>query len=258
MNYGLYMAAAGVLTSIYRQEVITNNLANSETVGFKPDQVFSRQRLPQRLESGAPIEPRLLLERLGGGTWLAPTRISFAQGTLNATGKDLDVAIDGEGFLVVRTGPGSGEENIRLTRDGRLAINDRGELVTASGGMRVLNRANQPIRLERTGRVEIISNGDIVQNGRVQGTIQIASPRDLTDLVKTGDNLLRSRSADVILRGPASGRLVQGHVEASAVDPLMTLKNLIGAAKAVAGNIKMMQYHDHLMGQAVNTLGRVA
>ena len=57
---------------------------------------------------------------------------------------------------------------------------------------------------------------------------------------------------------PASGRLIQGHLESSAVDPIMALDALIGTTKAIQANAKMMQYHDHIMGQAVNTLGRVA
>ena len=69
MNYGLYLAASGALDAVRRQEVLTNNLVNSETIGFKPDMVFGRQRLPARLEPGgaaAGIDPQLLLERLGG------------------------------------------------------------------------------------------------------------------------------------------------------------------------------------------------
>ena len=60
MNYGLYLAASGALDAVRRQEVLTNNLVNSETIGFKPDMVFGRQRLPARLESGgAGVDPQL-------------------------------------------------------------------------------------------------------------------------------------------------------------------------------------------------------
>ena len=57
MNYGLYLSAAGTLSSMFRQDVIANNLANLNTVGFKPDMVYNRQRLPERLESAAPVHP---------------------------------------------------------------------------------------------------------------------------------------------------------------------------------------------------------
>ena len=72
MNYGLYLSAAGVLNNLQRQDVIANNLANVNTVGFKPDSVLTRHRLPERLESGHLIEPREMLERLGAGCRQTP------------------------------------------------------------------------------------------------------------------------------------------------------------------------------------------
>jgi flagellar basal-body rod protein FlgG len=254
MNYGLYLAASGVLTNIHRQEVITNNLANATTTGFKPDLVYARQRLPERLESGAATDAKLLLEQLGGGTALMPTRLDLSQGSLTETSNDLDVAIEGEGYLVVRSGPG----DIRLTRDGRLSLNAKGELVMTATGMQVLNTADQPIRLDRSEKIGIRSNGDVVQGGRVQTAIQFAVPQEPGDIIKAGDNVFRHRSGGQIARRPAGGRMLQGHLEGSAVDPITTLKDLVAAVKSVQANITMMQYHDNIMGQAVNTLGRVA
>jgi flagellar basal body rod protein FlgG len=256
MNYGLYVAASGALTNIDRQEVITNNLVNSTTVGFKPDLVFARQRLPERLEDGHSTEAKLLLERLGGAPALVPTRLDQSQGSLLETSNDLDVAIEGEGFLVVRAGPGP--EDIRLTRDGRLSLNDRGELVMSNTGMPVLSTANRPIRLDRLQQVEIAADGDVMQNGRVRATIQLTAPQDPQQLVKAGKNLFRHVPAGQAVRRPADGRLLQGHVESSAVEPIAALRDLVAATKAVQANVKMMQYHDHIMGQAVNTMGRVA
>ena len=258
MNYGLYLAASGTLTNLHRQEVLTNNLANANTVGFKPDMVIARQRLPERLESGIAIDPRRLLEQLGGGTSLMPTRLDLTQGQLEATSNDLDVAIEGEGYLVVRTGNGTGPQDIRLTRDGRMSLTTKGELVMTSTGMRVLNTADQPIRLNESQKVLIRSNGDVVQDGRIQATLQLVAPQDPGEVVKAGDNVFRHRSGGQIARRAADGRLLQRYVEQSAVNPITTLKDLVASVKSVQANIKMMQYHDHIMGQAVNTLGRVA
>jgi flagellar basal-body rod protein FlgG len=219
MNYGLYLGAAGVLTNMHRQDVLTNNLANTETVGFKPDQVYTRQRLPERLESGAMIDPQGMLERLGGGPALVPTRLDLTQGGLTVTNNDLDVAVEGEGFLVVSGGSGGGPESVRLTRDGRLSLTADGRLVAASSGMPVLNTNNQSILLDRSTQVEIRPNGDVVQNGVIQATIQLATPRDPADLEKAGQNVLRSRSGGPIARHPAGGRIRQGHLEESGARP---------------------------------------
>lgn len=257
MNYGLYLAAGGVLTNMFRQDVVSNNLANSTTVGFKPDEVYFRQRLPQRLESGPPMAAQQLLERLGGAQMLDSTRITKKQGGLSETGNALDVAIKGDGFLVVGP-PGGSSDQLRLTRDGQLALNAGGELVMASNGMRVLDSENRVIRLDRSARIDIQGDGDIVQDGEVQATIRIAVPSDPDNLVKTGDNLLRVGSPAPNDLKAADGQLVQRHVESSAVDPITALNDLVKTAKAVMGNAKMMQFNDYIMGQAVNTMGRVA
>jgi len=257
MNYGLYLAASGALDAIRRQEVLTNNLVNSETIGFKPDMVFGRQRLPARLEPGgfAPgIDPQEMLERLGGSPMLNPTRIDLTQGSFTRTGNSLDLAIDGEGFFVAREHNGE----LRLTRDGRFLLNADGVLVMANNGMAVLDTRNKPIRLDRGLPVEINSQGDVEQAGKIVATIRIARPANPLDLVKIGGNLLRSDSIPQPSNRQTDRRVLPGHLENSAVNSITLLKDLVGAAKSFGGNIKMMQYHDHIMGQAINTFGRVA
>ncbi len=259
MNYGLYLSAGGVLTNLHKQDVIANNLANINTVGFKADFVHTRQRLPARLESPAGwADPKWLLERLGGGQFVQPTYTNLRQGNLLSTGNDLDLAIRGEGFFVTTTGQGSGPEHLRLTRDGRLARDASGDLVLAASGLRVLDVNDEPIRLGAIGKPHIDDRGSIVQNGELIATIQVVSVSDPTRLIKTGDNLMRLDSDGGVTRRPADGTIVQGHVESSAVDPIMTLNDLISTTKSIQGNVKMMQYHDNLMGQAINTFGRVA
>ena len=256
MNYGLYVAAAGAVDASYRQAVLTNNLVNSETVGFKPDIVFGRQRSPERLgagSSGAGIDPQLMLERLGGTPTLSPGGLDLSQGALEATGNPLDLALNGEGFFVVQTGDGQ----LRLTRDGRFTMDDNGQLVMAGNGMAVLDSRNRPIRLDRDQEVSISSRGDVEQLGKVVATIRITQPTDPTDLVKVGGNLLRSDSLPAPSPRATAGRVMQGFIEKSAVDAVTLLKDIVGAAKSFGGNIKMMQYMDYIMGQAINTFGRV-
>ncbi len=256
MNYGLYLAAAGALDATYRQAVLTNNLVNSETVGFKPDMVFGRQRLPERLAAGsfgAGADPQLMLEKLGGTPTLSPAYIDLTQGGLVATGNPLDLALNGEGFFVIQDANGQ----LSLTRDGRFTMDANGQLVMANNGMAVLDDHNRPIRLDRDLAVEINARGDVEQGGSVVATLRITQPTDPTDLVKIGGNLLRSDSLPAPSTRATSGRVVQGHIENSAVDAITLLKDLVGAAKSFGANIKMMQYQDHIMGQAINTFGRV-
>lgn len=258
MNYGLYLSAAGALTSIHRQEVMTNNLANINTVGFKADMVHFRERLPERLEHGGGsslIDPQVMLEQLGGGTWAEPSFVSQRQGDLSQTHNDLDAALEGKGYFVVRkTGPG-GSTDVRLTRDGRFTRNPDGELVMVANGLPVLDANDQPIRLDSYGPVRIDADGTVHQNDQVVAQLQIADVSDPALIRKEGSNLLTLNGSR---RMPGAAAVRQGYVESSAVDAIFTMNKMIGASKAVSANITMMQYHDHILGQAVNTFGRVA
>ena len=259
MNYGLYLSTAGALTNMHRQDVLANNLANVNTVGFKPDTVLTRQRLPERLESSsADTDPQWLLERLGGGQFLQPTRVSLEQGTLVQSENDLDVALEGDGLLIVSDGRGTGPEHLRFTRDGRFTINADGELVLAAGGMRVLNEDDLPIRLDRSAPIRIDGDGVIVQNGARVAQLHIVAAPDVELLAKEGDNLLRLTEGAAMPQEPASARVRQGYTESSAVDPILALNAMMNAAKAAQSNLKMIQYHDNILGQVFNTFARVA
>lgn len=258
MNYGMYLSATGVLSNMHRQDVLANNLANLNTVAFKPDETFTIQRLPERLESPSSAEANRLLEKLGGGHLLKQTLVNLKQGTLTQTGNDLDFAIDGEGFFVVASDPAAGAEEFRLTRDGRFTLNKAGEMVMAASGLKVLDTENKSIILDQSATINMNQAGEIIQNGKIQAQIQIVTANRRADLIKEGNNLLKLKNQGPQALRPATGLVMQQYVEASGVDPVMTLSNMISASKAVSANAKLMQYHDHLIGQAVNTLGRIA
>lgn len=260
MNYGLYLSAAGAMTSLHRQDVMANNLANLNTVGFKPDLASFRTRLPERLESGAVVDPQFLLEQLGGGQWTNPSQISLKQGDLVNSHNDLDCAIQDDGFFVIHTGkPGGGADNLRFTRDGRFTLNSRNEIVLAANGLRVLDVNDQPIRLTPGLKTLIGPDGTITQNGVEAARLQVSTVADKTRITKAGDGLLRmAPEGERAARVQATGTIRQGMVENSAVDPILALNDMINASKAVQANSTMMQYHDNLLGQAINTLGRVA
>ena len=260
MNYGLYTSAAGALTSMYRQDVLANNIANLNTVAFKPDQVALRSRPPERIEDALAIDPNWMLEQLGGGLLANPTRVDLSQGDLTTTRNDLDTAIQGEGFFVVNNGRnGSADDTLRLTRDGRFTLNAQGELVMAASGMRVMDEQDQPIVLDRSAPMRIDGNGEISQRGNVVARLQVTTVADTARLKKEGESLLRIAGRDGMnARETASGQVHQGMIESSAVDPVLAMNDMINASKAVQSNGLMMQYHDNLLGQVINTLGRVA
>ena len=128
MNYGLYLSAMGVLANSQRQDVIANNLANAETVGFKKDlALFKEQRTEAQLR-GRAHQSNDLLEPLGGGLVPSGTTLDLSQGPIENTSNPLDVAIVGDGYFAVRNG-----ENLMLTRAGRFQVDRNGVLATDAG-----------------------------------------------------------------------------------------------------------------------------
>jgi flagellar basal body rod protein FlgG len=259
MNYGLQTAAAGVLTSMYRQDVVSNNLANVDTAGFKADVTAVRSRPAAREEDGLMHLPsNALLERLGAGPLMAPNRISTRQGTLEPTGRPLDIALEGEGFLVVAQRQATGGDRLRLTRDGRMTLDAGGQLVQASSGLPVLDAGDRPIVLSGTGTVLIDTSGRVRQNGEIVAQLQVTTVPDATSLVKEGASLLRPSAAALASRARSAAAVNQGMIERSSVDPIDAMMGVSEASGAVSSNARMISLFDELLGRAVNTFARIA
>jgi len=256
MNYAMQISASGALTAMYRQDVLTNNLANVNTVGFKPYTPVARQRDHVRGEDDLwHLPSNDLLEALGAGTHLAPNRISFRQGPIERTGNPLDVAVHGDGFLTV----GDMENNtpvVRLTRDGRLTLNASGELVMAASGHPVLDDAGNPIRLDPgAGPIAIDARGGVTQNANPVARLGFADVGDRQRLTKLGDSLFAIEGNQALRQ--ASGRIEQHAVEGSAVNEIDAIMGVTNAASAAQRNLEMIQRFDQLMDRAINGLGRV-
>jgi flagellar basal body rod protein FlgG len=261
MNYGYVMGAAGIIAAMHRQDVAANNLANIQTVGFKPDSSFTIPRQAAREEDGLYTLPsNVLLERLGAGVLLGPSRTSFDQGSITRTRNPFDLAIEGDGFLMVSpsgtTGASSGD-NLRLTRDGRLALDTHGKLVTAAEGHQVLDSFGRPITLNPKLDFNVGIEGTITQGGSVVANLGFVDVPNREVLKKVGGNMFKLSSAAASSRVEATGRVLQYATEESAADPIRAMMAVQAAADAVGTTAKIMQIHDDLMNRAINTLGRV-
>ncbi|MBX3401914.1 MAG: flagellar hook basal-body protein [Phycisphaeraceae bacterium] len=255
MNYGYAVGASGVLAAMHRQDVAANNLANINTVGFKIDVGATVPRESARIEDNLfHLPSNRLLERLGAGVLLAPTRTSFKQGALQTTDNELDVAIQGDGFFIVGSGL-DGAQDARFTRDGRFVRSRDGYLVMATGGAPVLDDNDRPIRLDPRQKVMIDGDGAVMQGGREVARLGLADFADRRTLRKQGDNLFAAQSPAGRTR--ATGRVVQNAVENSAADPVAAMMAVQEAANAASASLRMMQMHDELAGRAISSLGRV-
>lgn len=257
MNYGLYISATGVLTNMHRQDVLANNLANAQTAGFKRDLVAFSQRLPESQENPAAFDlSNDLLDKLGGGLTVHPTITDYTPGSLQNTGNALDVALDGRGFFAVQNKQPDGSITTSLTRDGRFTLAPDGQLITTVGGHAVLDKSGQPIRVNPALPVTIDPTGRITQAGNIAGQLQVATVGDGQSLEHLGQGLYAA--PENLQTDNFHGRVKQGFVEQSNVDPVQGMVELIKTTRSINDNATMIRYTDSLMDKAVNTLGRVA
>ncbi len=256
MNYGLYISASGLSVQLARQDALSNNLANVSTTAFKPDVFAVRERLAARQEDGLSSLPsNAMLERLGAGVMPVAMRLRLAQGALERTGQPLDVGIEGEGFFVVREG--EGVEGLRLTRDGRMTLGAGGRLISATSGHPFLDANDQEITVDPTKPVHITPSGVIKQDGTEVGQLALATVREPERLQKAGDGLLKTPRGTPLSRLPATGRIMQEFLEASATDPITTMNDISAAGRAAGNATTVISHINEMMGRAIAGLGRV-
>lgn len=210
-----------------RQEVMSNNLANASTPGFKGERVFARL-----MADGGPR---------------AEARDDFTPGSLAETGRDLDVAMQTDGFLVVRTDQGE-----RYQRGGSFRLDDAGTLVTQAGWP-VLGDGG-PIVVP-PGQVLVGTDGTIQVDGAAVGRLRVERP---TAAPLRGENGLwvpRARGEDV----PADQvRVRQGYLEESNVDPVSALVEMIEIQRAYGAIQRSVQASDAVMQTITTDIGRVS
>jgi len=253
-THGLWLSAAGMKVNEHRQTLLANNMANASTTGFKQDLAVVWQRAVESRESAAGATfAHPVLDAMAGGLHVRPTFQSFAQGPIEATGRSLDAAIEGEGFFTVRDG-----EITRYTRDGQFTINRSGELVLSSGDgrWRVLDDGGRPISLNPEGsEAAIAADGTLRQNGATVAKLGLVTSENKQSFRKTGHNLFELKQGETI---PAGGRIVAEAREGSNFEIMTGLANMIEVSRAYQLNANMLQLQDQVTGQAVSTLGRVA
>ena len=259
MNYGLYLSSSGMMTSMYRQNVLANNLANARTVGFKADVPTIKQRQPESIEGGFGMDVRHdLLDRIGGGAFAGPQRINLQPGSLEMTGNPLDVAIQDKNqfFAIGMTNGETGQMETMLTRAGKFTRSTEGQLVN-DAGLPVLDTAGQPIALPDGANVRIDDRARVMADGKEIAQLQVTRVADTDQIVKFGQNLMRHLGEPGNTRVVDDPLIVPGHIEASGADPVRSLVDLIETTQSITAQGNLIRYQDQLMGQAVNTLGRV-
>lgn len=259
----LYTAATGMDAMQTKLDVIANNLANINTTAFKKDRanfedlLYRNDILPGVLDATQQPTPTGI--QVGLGARVQSTTTDFRQGAFQQTGRELDVAIEGSGFIQV-IDPQT--QQIQFTRSGNLDINANGNLVI--GSAQTGRSLEPPITIPQDAmRIQISPNGQVLVKspGVVEmqqiGQLQMAQFINPDGLLKVGENLYEQTDASsaAILGDPGTnglGVLRQGSLEASNVEPVQELIDLITTQRGFELNSQAIQAGDQLLQQIAN------
>jgi len=259
----LYTAATGMEAMQTKLDVIANNLANINTTAFKRDRanfedlLYRNEIYPGQLDAQQNPTPTGL--EVGLGTRVQSTQSDYRQGTLQDTGRDLDVAIEGPGFLQVQDPV---TQNFFFTRSGNLNVNDNGQLVIGSAQTGRLLDPPVTIPPEATA-ISINANGQVMTRTpgttalQQQGEIQLASFINPDGLLKMGENMyMQTDASGAANLQPAGsnglGVIRQGSLEASNVEPVKELIDLITTQRGFELNSQAIQAGDQILQQIAN------
>ena len=254
MNQALWVAKTGLDAQQTRLSVISNNLANVSTTGYKQSRAVFEDLLYQNIRQvGGQTSQDTRLPSglsLGTGSRVVATEKVHTQGNIETTGKSLDLAIDGKGFFQILLPDGTEG----YTRDGNFMLSDQGELVTSSGyalqpGI-TIPEETQSITIGVDGVVSITLDGQAAPV--TVGDIQISNFVNPTGLQPIGENLLVESAASGTPQSGTPGQtglgqLRQGSLEASNVNIVEEMVGMIETQRAYEMNSKVISTADGMM-----------
>jgi flagellar basal-body rod protein FlgF/flagellar basal-body rod protein FlgG len=255
MPYGLYLAADGANVQSKRLEMLANNLANVDTVGFKRELALFEARATEAIEQGLDQPGTKGINDLPGGVKFFETITDYSTGPLKHTGMNTDVAILGDGFFQIEK---DGERY--LTRAGNFSIDAHGNMLTQEGE-RVLSSGGSPVVIDpELGPAGVGDDGAVYQIGpdgqRVAVTdLGVVQPASLGDLVKRGENRYFPLGP-VATIPPDQRRLRSGYLESSGVQSTSEMMQLIEATRAMEMNVNMIRNHDQMLSGITNRMLR--
>jgi flagellar basal body rod protein FlgG len=237
-----YVAAGSLKARSFQLEIVSNNLANAATVGYKPEKsffsIFNKAKAEGRGLELSPV--------VNDGTLLAQSGVDFSQGTQRNTGRNLDLAIEGNAFFMVKTPQG-----IQATRDGRMQLGKDGQL-EAMDGSPVLSKGapgknGPPIQVDPAGGpLSVLADGSVQQGGgsgqapNLLGQLDLQAFANPNSLKRVGSNRFDTAGAKP---AEANATVTQGALEQSSVDlptcmiDMIRLQRLFEMSMKVASTI---------------------
>ena len=255
MVRGLYTAYTGMLNQQNRLDIVSNNLANSTTTGYKKEgstaQAFDSM---MAIKINDPTN-NYINQNIGNislGVKIGETYRDYSQGSFKATEKPLDLALAGDGMFSISFTNKAGEESIMYTRDGSFTMNSEGYLVTKDGDF-VLGQ-DGPIQLPTSAAISIDESGNVYADQQFADKLALVDFEDYNYLEQYGENLYKT--VDGAVEKDATAKVNQGYLEMSNVNVVSEMVQMITITRAYESNQKVITSIDETLGKAV-TLGQL-
>lgn len=253
MLRGLYTAYTGMMNEQYRMDIMSNNLANADTTGFKKEgstsQAYSEVMAVKIKDvSENPNTPK----RLGNmslGVKIGETYTDFSQGSLRDTGNTYDIAIGGDGFFNIEFTNKSGETSTKYTRDGGFTLTKDGYLVTKDGDY-VLGE-NGRIQLSTTaGNTVFDESGNIYQDDRLVASLKLTEFEDTNYLTHYGETMWDAKEG-AVAKDADDAKIYQGYLEMSNASVVKEMVNMITISRQYESNQKMLTTFDDTLEKSM-------
>lgn len=265
MVKGLYTAYTGMINQQNRLDVLTNNLANSATNGFKKEGSTSQsfdETLAIKIKDTSNYNLPQGLGDISLGVKIGECYTDYSQGSFRVTDNVYDLALDGDGFFAVSFTNKAGETSVKYTRDGAFTVDRNGYLRTKDGDFVLNQAAAQAGNPGQAGYIQIDPNvelkvdelGNLYQNNTLVGQIGVVDFADYNYLAKYGENMYDLVDGGQVQASDA--QVVQGTLEMSNVNVVSEMVEMISISRAYESNQKIIQTIDDTLEKAVNNIGK--
>ena len=261
MVRGLYTAWTGMINEQKRLDVISNNMANADTTGFKKQGVTSQafdDELTIRIhDNNAYNATKKRIGNMSLGVKIGETYHDLSQGSLRETGNTYDLALSGDGFFTIQTTNKQGVTSTKYTRDGSFTVNVDGYLVTKDGDY-VLDTNGNRIQIpgaQTAADVTFDQRGNVIVDGQTVATLGIANFSNPQALLLYGENMYEATPEAGLVASTAT--VHQGYLEMSNTNVIEEMVDMITITRAYEAGQKMIQTVDSTLQKAVTEIGRV-
>lgn len=258
MVKGLYTAYTGMVNEQNRMDIMTNNLANASTVGYKKEgstsQSFNDVLTVKIKDQSVGMRNVQKIGIKNPGVKIGENYTDYTQGSFRITDNTYDLALAGDGFFAIEFTNKAGETDTKYTRAGQFTLNKDGYLVTEEGDY-VLDTQNRRIRLNTLLDSKITDDGTIYQNDQAVARIQVTDFEDYDYLEKYGETYYQPIEGAKTTTSDA--QVKSGYLEMANVQIVSEMVNLISITRAYESNQKVVQTIDGTLDVAANQIGKL-